>query len=126
MRLVTGGDDSSLPMELLGTDRLPQLFAELRNNADYVLVDTVPVSTVADASAVAAAADGVILVVDLERISRRDLLAAKKQLGHARADVLGIVLNRATVDFHGYGSEDLGDPAASAEKPRPEEGAPRS
>ena len=34
-------------------------------DADYVLVDTVPVSTVADASAVAAAADGVILVVDL-------------------------------------------------------------
>ena len=125
VRLVTGGDDSPLPMELLGTDRLPQLFAELRNNADYVLVDTVPVSTVADASAVAAAADGVILVVDLDRISRRELLAAKKQLGHARADVLGIVLNRATVDFHGYGSDDLGDPAA-AERPRSEEGAPRS
>ncbi len=126
VRLVTGGEDSSLPMELLGTDRLPQLFAELRNNADYVLVDTVPVSTVADASAVAAAADGVILVVDLERISRRDLLAAKKQLGHARADVLGIVLNRATVDFRGYGSDDLGDLAPSAEKPHPEEGSPRS
>ena len=125
VRLVTGGDDSPLPMELLGTDRLPQLFAELRNNADYVLVDTVPVSTVADASAVAAAADGVILVVDLDRISRRELLAAKKQLGHARADVLGIVLNRATVDFHGYGSDDLGDPAA-AERPRSEEDAPRS
>jgi Mrp family chromosome partitioning ATPase len=125
VRLVTGGDDSPLPMELLGTDRLPQLFAELRNNADYVLVDTVPVSTVADASAVAAAADGVILVVDLDRISRRELLAAKKQLGHARADVLGIVLNRATVDFHGYGSDDVGDSAA-AERPRSEEDAPRS
>jgi Mrp family chromosome partitioning ATPase len=112
VRLVTGGDDSPLPMELLGTDRLPQLFAELRNNADYVLVDTVPVSTVADASAVAAAADGVILVLDLERISRRDLLAAKKQLDHARADVLGIVLNRATVSYRGYGSEDLEGPAA--------------
>jgi len=112
VRLVTGGDDSPLPMELLGTDRLPQLFAELRNNADYVLVDTVPVSTVADASAVAAAADGVILVIDVDATSRRDLLLAKKQLGHARADVLGIVLNRATVDYRGYGSENRDDPAA--------------
>ena len=109
-------------MELLGTDRLPQLFAELRNNADYVLVDTVPVSTVADASAVAAAADGVILVLDVERISRRDLLAAKKQLGHARADVLGIVLNRATVDYRGYGPEDLDD---SSRTSRPDKAAPR-
>jgi hypothetical protein len=122
VRLVSGGDDSALPMELLGMDRLPQLFAELRNNADNVLVDTVPVSTVADASAVAAAADGVVLVLDLERISRRELLAAKKQLGHARADVLGIVLNRATVDYRGYGSEDLDGPLRTD---RPDEGAPR-
>jgi len=122
VRLVTGGDHSALPMGLLGMDRLPQLFAELRNNADYVLVDTVPVSTVADASAVAAAADGVILVLDVERISRRDLLAAKKQLGHARADVLGIVLNRAAVDYRGYGSEDLDDPSRTN---RPDEAAPR-
>ena len=121
VRLVTGGDHSALPMELLAMDRLPQLFAELRNDADYVLVDTVPVSTVADASAVAAAADGVILVIDLERNSRRELLAAKKQLGHARADVLGIVLNRATVDYRGYGSEDLDGPLRTN---RPDEGAP--
>ncbi|MDP9293363.1 MAG: hypothetical protein M3O90_02890 [Actinomycetota bacterium] len=112
VRLVTGGNHLALPMGLLGRDRLLQLFAELRDNADYVLVDTVPVSTVADASAVAAAADGVILVLDLERISRRDLLAAKRQLGHARADVLGIVLNRATVDHHGYAPKDPDDPFA--------------
>jgi Mrp family chromosome partitioning ATPase len=115
VRLVTGGDHSALPSGFLGRDRLPRLFAELRNGADYTLVDTVPVSTVADASAVAAAADGVILVLDLERIRRRDLLAAKKQLSHARADVLGIVLNRATVDHHGYALEDLDD--ALAERP---------
>ena len=116
VRLVTGDNDSAVPM-----DRLPQLFAELRSKADYVLVDTVPVSTVADASAVAAAADGVILVLDVDATSRRDLLVAKKQLGHARADVLGIVLNRATVDFRGYGSENRDDLAADR---RPNGGAP--
>jgi polysaccharide biosynthesis transport protein len=67
-----------------------------------VLVDTVPVSTVADASAVAAAVDGVILVVDLDRVRRRDVLTAKKQLGNARAKLLGIVVNRTAVDFPAY------------------------
>ena len=51
-----------------------------------MLVDTVPVSTVADASAVAAAADGVLLVVDLDRARRRELLTAKRQLANARAE----------------------------------------
>ncbi len=67
-----------------------------------MLVDTVPVSTVADASAVAAAADGVILVVDLDRARRRELLTAKRQLTNARANVLGIVINRSGVDFPVY------------------------
>jgi Mrp family chromosome partitioning ATPase len=71
-------------------------------DADIVLVDTVPVSTVADASVVAAAVNGVILVVDLERVRRRELLTAKKQLTNARARLLGIVINRAGIDFPVY------------------------
>ena len=43
-----------------------------------------------------------ILVVDLERVRRRDLVGAKKQLANARANLLGIVVNRAAVDFPLY------------------------
>jgi Mrp family chromosome partitioning ATPase len=109
LRLLTGTDHPTIQ---LGPDRLQRLFAQLRENAEYVLVDTVPVSTVADASAVAAAADGVILVLDLETTRRRDLLAAKKQLRNARAEVRGIVLNRAAIDHPAYVYEDLDDPLA--------------
>ena len=100
LRLLTGGHQ--LPSALLARGRLQELFAQLRLDADIVLVDTVPVSTVADASVVAAAVDGVILVVDLERARRRELLTAKKQLTNARARLLGIVVNRAGVDFPVY------------------------
>jgi Mrp family chromosome partitioning ATPase len=57
---------------------------------------------VVDASFTAAAADAVILVVDLERVRRRELVSAKKQLANARANLLGIVVNRAPVDFPLY------------------------
>ena len=83
-----------------------------------MLVDTVPVSTVADASVVAAAADGVILVVDLERVRRRELLTAKRQLTNARAQDLGIVVNRASVDFPVY--------YVAEEEVTPERGAGRA
>ena len=102
LRLLPGNRHPELPYGLIARGRLRHLFDELRVDADWVLVDTVPVSTVADASAVASAADGVILVVDLERVRRRDLLAAKKQLANARANIIGIVLNRAAVDFPVY------------------------
>jgi Mrp family chromosome partitioning ATPase len=102
LRLLPGNHHPELPSGLIARGRLRHLFDELRMDADWVLVDTVPVSTVADASAVASAADGVILVIDLERVRRRDLLAAKKQLANARATILGIVLNRAVVDFPEY------------------------
>jgi Mrp family chromosome partitioning ATPase len=105
VRLLAAGP----PAVPLRREWLRRLFARLRENADYVLVDTVPVSTVADASAVASAVDGVILVVDLERNRRRDLLAAKKQLGNARADVRGIVINRAAVHAPAYSHQDLDD-----------------
>jgi Mrp family chromosome partitioning ATPase len=110
LRLLTGGRHE-LPAGLIARGRLQHLFDELRQDADYVLVDTVPVSTVADASAVAAAADGVILVVDLAQVRRRELVTAKQQLLNARARIVGIVLNRVDIDFPIYHvSEDEREP----------------
>lgn len=102
LRLLAGTNHTQIPTGLIARARLQQMFDGLRQDADYVLVDTVPVSTVADASAVAAAADSVILVVDLNQARRRDLLAAKEQLANARAKVLGMVVNRADVDMPAY------------------------
>jgi len=117
LRLLPGNRHPELPSGLIARGRLRHLFDELRMDADWVLVDTVPVSTVADASAVASAADGVILVIDLERVRRRDVLAAKKQLANARATILGIVLNRAAVDFPVYHAEEEREPERGAVAP---------
>jgi succinoglycan biosynthesis transport protein ExoP len=81
--------------------RLPDLLNDVRELADYVILDTPPISVAADASTVASMADGVIVVVDRAR-SRRDVLAAaREQLAHARARVLGVVVNRAPTPAFG-------------------------
>jgi Mrp family chromosome partitioning ATPase len=108
LRLLAGRNHLQVPAGLIARSRLHQLFSDIRQEADYVLVDTVPVSTVADATAVAAAADGVILVVDLGRSRRRDLLTAKKQLANARARVFGIALNNADVGGPAYTAQQDG------------------
>jgi Mrp family chromosome partitioning ATPase len=102
LRMVRAGDHDMLLLGLTGQEPLQEMFDELRDSADYVLVDTSPVASVAHASAVAAAAHGVILVVDLERIRRKDLLVAKEQLANARAKIIGIVLNRVPTDLPAY------------------------
>src|SRR4051812_21728182 len=96
LRMVRPSEGGALPAGLTGQEPLRDMFHDLRDKADYVLVDTSPVASVAHASAVAGAADGVILVVDFERIRRKELLAAKEQLANARATLIGVVLNRAT------------------------------
>jgi capsular exopolysaccharide synthesis family protein len=107
LRVMTAGN---LPLDPFLTVpalvRLPDLLNEVRGLADYVILDTPPISLAADASTVAAMADGVIVVLDRGR-SRRDVLAAARdQLAHARAHVLGIVVNRAPTPA--FGAEYVG------------------
>ena len=122
LRLLAGDRHPELRAGLIARGRLRQVFDDLAQDAAWVLIDTVPVSTAADATAAAAAADGVILVVDLERARRRDLLAAKRQLANARAELLGIVLNRAAVDFPVYGHSSRSTWSLDAASTRQEDG----
>jgi Mrp family chromosome partitioning ATPase/capsular polysaccharide biosynthesis protein len=108
VRLFTAADDKAFATKPVARERLHDLFTELRAQSGYVLVDTVPVTTAAEASAIAAEADGVLLAVDLARLRRRDVLATKRQLDHARANVLGIVVNRSSVELAAYGAPSNG------------------
>jgi capsular exopolysaccharide synthesis family protein len=119
-RVLTAGTmplDPMLTVPALG--RLPDLLNELRDQADYVIVDTPPISVAADASTVAAMADGVIVVVDRVRSRRDDLAAAREQLAHARARVLGVVVNRAPTPA--FGADYVGQkaPEPKVEVPGP-------
>jgi polysaccharide biosynthesis transport protein len=100
--------DPVVPSALLGSGRLETLLEQLRKGADYVLLDTPPVSAVADASAIATAADGVILVIDLTRTHRKELLVAAEQLHNARARTFGIVLDRASARSPAQSPRDRG------------------
>jgi len=102
LHVMPGGQTSGVPSGLISRGRLRGVLEDVRTSAEYVLVDTSPVTTVADASAVTAASDGVILVVNLKKARRKDLLAAKQQLGYAHARILGVVINHAPQDFTPY------------------------
>jgi capsular exopolysaccharide synthesis family protein len=102
-RVLPSGPPPPDPAVLLSLPGFQDLLDAMRQDADYVLVDTPPVTAGADASAVAAGADGVLLIVDLA-VARRDVLqAAREQLDNSEARLLGIVLNRVPERRAPYG-----------------------
>jgi len=83
------------PSELLGSDRMVNLLAELRRSYDVILVDTSPLLPVTDAAVLAPRADGVLIMVRYGKTRIQDLQAAKDSLGAVSGRILGSVLTMA-------------------------------
>ena len=93
--LIRSGTPPSNPGELLNSDRFEQMIKELeRENGEYIVIDTPPVLSTADAVSAARYVDGVIVVVDTERTETTDLLQVRADLERSGAKLLGAVMNR--------------------------------
>jgi len=93
--LIRAGTTPSNPGELLNSDRFEQMIKELeREDVEYVVIDTPPVLSTADAVSAARYVDGVIVVVDTERTETADLLQVRADLERSGSKLLGAVMNR--------------------------------
>lgn len=82
------------PSELLGSDKMRQLIAELSGEFT-VIVDVPPVLPVTDAALLSTAVDGVILVGTVGKTRKENLTEAANNLRKVSANMLGVVINRA-------------------------------
>src|SRR6266478_531652 len=82
----------------LGTQRLTKILGDMSDEADYVLMDSPPILLIPDNLYMAAASDGIVLVVAVGQTRPRDLLKTKALLDRAGTPVLGVVLNRTPVN----------------------------
>lgn len=89
---------SGVLSDLLSSERFPQLLNGLKEKYNYILLDAPAVLTSADATALAACADGVVLVVESGKEEPKTAQLAKKRLEQAKAKILGCVLNNMKVD----------------------------
>lgn len=95
LRVLTSGELPPNPSELLGSQRMGQLLANLKEVADIIIFDSPPATIVADGVELSKRVDGVLLVVEANR-SRRDVVKqAIFNLQQAGGTLLGVVLNRA-------------------------------
>ena len=93
LEVVTSGSLPPNPTELLASETMNKILNELKQQVDIVVLDSPP-SLVADAQALAAKADGLLLVVQ-PGYTRADAAAVTlKLMQRTGARVLGVVLNR--------------------------------
>jgi protein-tyrosine kinase len=93
-QLILCGPKPPNPAELLGTARFSELMESLRNQYDYVIVDTPPLGSMIDAAIIAAVTDGTIMLIEYNTIDYNKALKVKEQLEKANARILGVVLNK--------------------------------
>ena len=96
---ITAGRTPPNPSELLSSERMNQLLANLSQGPfDWVVIDTPPVLAVTDAVIVAQKVAGVVFVIGSEMTRRVHAERALETLQSGRARSIGVVLNR--VDFN--------------------------
>ncbi|MBP9988699.1 MAG: CpsD/CapB family tyrosine-protein kinase, partial [Ruminococcus sp.] len=94
--------------KIMRTEKLQEIINSLRDEYDYILIDTPPCGLISDASVISRASDTIVYVVqqDLVRISRiksgiSDLLAGGTKIA-------GCILNGTSVGTTGYGKHSYG------------------
>ena len=93
--VLLAGPASNTASEVLASDSLAKLLAELRNGYDFVLCDTPGLLTAADAAVVGLACDGVILVASQGKTRIEGLSETAETLRGLGAKVIGAVLTEA-------------------------------
>lgn len=100
--LVSGGTIPPNPSELLMTNKMKEFIAKAREKFDMVLLDSPPIAILTDAAIISSIADGVILVIESGKTSKRTLLHVSKLISGAKTKVIGTILNKISVTSSNY------------------------
>jgi capsular exopolysaccharide synthesis family protein len=104
LSLLSSGQTPDDPGRLIESLRLRQLLLDLRKGFDVVVVDTPPVLVVNDALVIARAVDGLAVVIESGKTSRKLVSDLKGQCEGAGIEPLGVIVNKMDFFSTGYGA----------------------
>ncbi|MGH3186220.1 MAG: polysaccharide biosynthesis tyrosine autokinase [Streptosporangiaceae bacterium] len=105
LSLLPAGPVPSNPAEMLNSSHAGEIFTQLREHFDLVLIDSPPVLPVTDAAILSRYADATLMLAAAGQTRRADLHRAVERLDQVGATILGIVLNKVTRQhgrYYGY------------------------
>jgi len=90
------GDTRALVTPRMNAERMQCILSELRGEFEYLIVNSAPISSSAEAIALGQLAEGMVLVVEADATRREVIKRAKENLLAAGVNVFGAVLNNRT------------------------------
>ena len=103
--ILTSGTVPPNPCEMIESQKMKIFLRDAKNDFDFIILDTPPVIVVADAQLLSAIVGGVLLVIAAGKAEIKLAQKAKELLEHAKANIIGVVLNKAELNsdkINGY------------------------
>ena len=95
LQVLTSGSLVTNPAQSLGSAKMGSTINELKQRADYVILDTPSLLAVSDAALINPHVDGIALVISRGITREKAFINVQKQLVDIHANVIGVVINRA-------------------------------
>lgn len=102
LSMIFAGPYSPNPAELLEEELFEKLVQKMREQYEYIIIDTPPMANLIDGAIVARQCDGAVMVVESGTISYRLEQKVKGQLEKSGCRILGVVLNKVSMERNGY------------------------
>jgi polysaccharide biosynthesis transport protein len=102
LSILTSGSLPPNPTELLGSDRMKKILAEIAASFDFIVIDSPPVLPVSDSVLLSTIVDGVVVVVNSANTAKQQIRVACARLKYARSKIFGIVLNKVNLQSPEY------------------------
>ena len=101
--ILPAGHSTPNPGELIGSDRMNELLAQLKQEMDIILMDSPPVIAAIDSAILSAKTQGVLLVFNMDETKREAASFCIEQIKRSGGNVIGGILNNIDVDRrYGY------------------------
>ncbi|HWP92904.1 MAG TPA: polysaccharide biosynthesis tyrosine autokinase [Thermodesulfobacteriota bacterium] len=102
LSILPSGSIISNPSELLQSEVMNQLLTGLKEDYDYIVIDSSPAIGLADSLVISTVVDATVVVASTGMTMRRDISYLVKQMSDINARFLGIVVNRVDMGRENY------------------------
>jgi succinoglycan biosynthesis transport protein ExoP len=91
--LLPSGPIPPNPAELLNSNRMRQLLAQLRETFNYIFIDSPPMLFVSDAAIISSLSDSTVVVIRPEKAHRKPFLTTIAEIQRAKSHLIGVIFN---------------------------------
>lgn len=100
--MIPAGSISLNPQSVIESKQMKKLIDKLAGHYDFVLYDSIPLTSFSDVALLASITDASVLVMDEKKSERSTMKLSKERLEDVNSNILGITINRSRKGFSKY------------------------